>query len=281
MAKYGFKMMMTKVSRASELATLHEYGYIYGVETDIRVTSDGVYVMRHETYVEDSESTQYTIASTDYATLKNADDTLLTLAEHIALTDAYSFKVVYDMKISDATHATNLWTIFQNSNANLENVYIEPYAGGYEQYWISKDLRINYCREASDIDSYSQYATGLNHIIIMRSVSWSTTENWTDSFKEKLRKYNMEVACHNVLNLNTNIDATKAYPFDIYWTPYIHFFPTMKTILEEYEDEKGALDLETYLTDLADAVRTGYDVGDDIKALEVKNAIRYIASQMS
>lgn len=278
MAKYNYKIMMTKCSRATEMATLHSYG-VDGIETDIRVTSDGIYVMRHETYVADDSGNRHEIKDTNYATLKSMDAELLTLAESIAITDAYGFRVIYDMKISDIGHIDNIYDIFVGTNANFRKIYIEPMSSNYIPLWIEKDKRINIAvGDMTLIDLVGTYLTGLNHGLLIGSVAESTDDVWTDTFKSKLKKYNIETVCANILNTNTNVDKAGAYPYDIYWTPYIKHIQTIMQRLDTMKDEKEERNLPEYLGNIADAIREAYGVDCSVNALEFANAIRYISN---
>lgn len=278
MAKHGCKVMVTKVQTASSMQEIYDKG-VYGAEIDIRVTSDGIYVIRHDAYVTDSEGTQHTIADNTYADLKAYDSTLLTLAESIALTDGYGFVIVYDMKINDSIHCDNIWNIFVENNANLKLLYMEPYSNVYLPLWVAKDKRINYAVGSLTTDVAEILGgclTGLNHAMIIGSVAESTDDVWTDELKEKIHHYNLDVVVSNILNTNSNM-ASLNYPYTIAWTPYVNYLETIIAELPNYEDEEENIELSSYLKEIADEIRTAYGVSDTVNALHFKDAIRYIA----
>lgn len=190
---------------------------IDGIETDVRVTSDGVYVLQHTATINSVDISQLT-----YSECKAGNSALLTLNEVLAIQKEHNLIAVYESKINDS-HAHNIVDAIVNSGVNLEDTFIEPHAKNLTSNYTGYDSRINVVWKngtVSDtgIADAAQYLTGHNKVVFSINLYLEHQKDFDDSWVEKMRSLGLGLAADPVASEN-GAELYSQYPFDQVWGP--------------------------------------------------------------
>ena len=276
MLAYKCKAIVTMTETKTLIDYVHNNGFD-GFETDVRLTSDGIYVLRHTGTVSDGTNT-YDIASNTYADLLLYSSDLLTLAEGLALQKQYDLIAVYESKLSDSEHATAILDMIAESGVDIRKTYIEPTNFSGTSYFTNYNRNINVILKGGELSESglaeaAAYLTGFNHVGF--TINQTHLQSFTDDYVTLMKEKGLELIADPVTR--GVIEIYSQFSFNQIWGSQGAMGVALVEMRDNYSDKNvPAYSLSDTFVDIADALRTVSNTNGKLSPLEFANAIKHL-----
>lgn len=203
-----------------------------GFETDIRITSDGVFILRH-----DSAINGVAIATSTYAECFEADAETLTLAQGLAIQKENNLVATYESKIADAPYAHDIVDAIVASGVDLSKTYIEPTDFSGTSYYTGYNKNINVVWKGGELSAEgladaAQYLTGSNKVLF--TINSTLLESMSDEWVHEFENAGLGLVADPV---TAGLVTTYAqYPFDQIWGTSVMYW-RLKDMRDTYRDD--------------------------------------------
>ena len=270
MLAYGCKALTPVVQTRSKLADIMNAG-CDGFETDIRITSDGVYVLRHDGYVNGVN-----ISTSTYAELLAADSELLTLDQMLSLQKEHHLIAVYESKILDQPHAHPIVDAIVSSGVELMDTFIEAYSFPGTPLFTDYNKAINVIWKGGTLSDEgialaAESLTGVNSVLF--TIDQSALPSFSNEWVEKIHALGLGLVADPITA--GAVTTYAQYPFDQIWNSGISSAALAK-MRDQYMGEKPEVDLGRFLTEIANSLRLKYGTTGKIRASQFARAISKI-----
>lgn len=253
MLKYDCVAIIPMAQTASTISDIVSAG-LDGFETDIRITSDGVFILHHDPAINGT-----TIATSTYSQCLAADSNLLTLAEGLALQKANNLTATYESELTDSTYGHDIVDAIVASGVDLNKTYIEPLAFEGTSYYTDYNSKINVVWKGGTLSSEgladaAQYLTGENKVLftINQTLLQSMSSAWVSAFETAGLGLVADPVTSGV------VSTYGQYPFDQIWSNSLTY-GALKSMRDTYRDDPPAPEQSAYDVN-GNVLQTAYNV---------------------
>lgn len=247
-----------------------------GLETDIRQTSDGVYVMHHASTVTidtDSGETK-AVADMTYNELLTVEPTLMTLDEMSRVQAENDFFVVYELYIDAANHAENIISMLIQNGVDLRKTFFDTKTLSDNVYFVQANKNANVIYKGADATE-ENFALAATLLTGLNRVWFSVPYTITNEELSVLHSYGVGACSWNLTASYQNDPATFAtLDLDQINTTANGGLAKLVSARNSYREREPEYTPFEILTDVANAIRTVTGTSGKLDCTQLSNAIR-------